>query len=330
MMKGNLDEIDFEKGGGLVPVITQDCVSRRVLMLAYADRESLRLTLSTGFAHYYSRSRKILWRKGETSGHFQRVKEVIADCDMDSLLYLVDQTGPACHTGKESCFFNRVEAGLTATHDLAMAAKAVRLMEGGKVATRRWVRDSTRRHYKYIVNPLTEAIPPPPADVMEWVVGMMDRMAPATVDRILTFEALGIPYSVLLAQRRKIPLAIVRKRDFYAPQHLFSKVRYRSGFERGTYYVYDLAKGDRVLVVDDMVSTGGTLVPTLQDLAAKGVKIEGVLCVGEKPQYGGLKAVEQAGFPIKAMFKLTQHGGRIRVKPSEALLETIGKGGGTP
>lgn len=77
-------------------------------MVAYADREALERTLSTGFAHYYSRSRKTLWRKGETSGHEQRVAEVRLDCDGDTVLFRVDQTGPACHTGARTCFSTSV------------------------------------------------------------------------------------------------------------------------------------------------------------------------------------------------------------------------------
>jgi phosphoribosyl-ATP pyrophosphohydrolase/phosphoribosyl-AMP cyclohydrolase len=82
-------------------------------MVAYADREALERTLSTGFAHYYSRSRKTLWRKGETSGHEQRVAEMRVDCDGDTILLRVEQTGPACHTGTRTCFSTSVvpEAG---------------------------------------------------------------------------------------------------------------------------------------------------------------------------------------------------------------------------
>ena len=315
--------LDFAKGGGLVPVAVQDFTTRRILMLAYADEKAVEMTLSTGFAHYYSRTRKELWKKGETSGHVQRVREILADCDLDSLVYIVDQTGPACHTGRETCFFTRLDEKATSSYDLSMMAKAIALAEGGTVTTRRWVRDDSRREYRYLVNPLTEAVPPPSAEMMEWLAGVMERMAPSEVDKIVTFEALGIPYSLLLAQRRKLPLVIVRKRDFYAPEHQFAKVRYRSGFERGTYYVYDLSPGDRVLVIDDMVSTGGTLVPTLKELRAKGVLVQKAICVGEKPQYGGLKAVREAGFTVDALFSLTQEKGRIRVEPTRALLDSI-------
>lgn len=103
-----LNQIDFEKGNGLVPVVVQDVNTKKVLMVAYANREALEKTLKTGYAHYYSRSRGKLWKKGETSGNVQKVKEVLLDCDGDTLLYLVDQKGVACHTGEYSCFFRKV------------------------------------------------------------------------------------------------------------------------------------------------------------------------------------------------------------------------------
>ena len=89
---------------GLVPVVTQDETTGRVLMLAYMNREALEATLATGRAVYYSRSRAELWRKGDTSGHAQFVRRVELDCDGDALLITVQQVGPACHTGSTSCF----------------------------------------------------------------------------------------------------------------------------------------------------------------------------------------------------------------------------------
>lgn len=94
---------------GLIPVIVQDAESREVLMMAYANEEAVGLTEKTGFAHYYSRSRKKLWKKGEESGHFQRVKRILADCDEDCLIYEVEQTGAACHTGYRTCFYRTLE-----------------------------------------------------------------------------------------------------------------------------------------------------------------------------------------------------------------------------
>jgi len=104
------DELDFEKGNGLLPAIAQDWKTNEVLMLAYMNRESLRQTLREGKASYWSRSRNKFWVKGETSGNFQIVKEVRFDCDNDAILLKVEQVGNvACHTGKRSCFFKKAE-----------------------------------------------------------------------------------------------------------------------------------------------------------------------------------------------------------------------------
>lgn len=94
---------------GLVTVVAQDRHTGLVRMVAHADEQAIAETLSSGYAHFYSRSRKRLWKKGEESGHLLRVHEVWADCDADCLVYLVDPEGPSCHTGRETCFFRRVE-----------------------------------------------------------------------------------------------------------------------------------------------------------------------------------------------------------------------------
>jgi len=103
-MTPGLDSLRFDDNG-LVPVVAQDAATGDVLTLAYANREAVEKSLSTGEAHYYSRSRAELWRKGVTSGNTQRVVEVRVDCDGDALLYRVEPRGPACHTGERTCFF---------------------------------------------------------------------------------------------------------------------------------------------------------------------------------------------------------------------------------
>ncbi len=103
-----LEQIPFNNEG-LVPAIAQDMASREVLMLAWMNRDALERTLAEGYACYWSRSRQTLWRKGETSGHLQRLHELRLDCDGDAVLLLVEQTGPACHTNRPSCFYLLVE-----------------------------------------------------------------------------------------------------------------------------------------------------------------------------------------------------------------------------
>ncbi len=99
-----IDDLDFEKQNGLVPVVVQDCETLKVLTLAYADKEALRKTLETEYAHYFRRSFGKVMKKGETSGNFQKIKEICVDCDSDAVLYLVQPKGPACHLGEETCF----------------------------------------------------------------------------------------------------------------------------------------------------------------------------------------------------------------------------------
>jgi phosphoribosyl-AMP cyclohydrolase len=100
-----VEQVDFEKCNGLVPTIVQDNETKDVLMLAYMSKESLRKTLEGNTTWFYSRSRNELWNKGATSGHFQYVKEIKIDCDNDTILIRVEQTGAACHTGNKSCFY---------------------------------------------------------------------------------------------------------------------------------------------------------------------------------------------------------------------------------
>jgi len=105
-----VNEIKYD-ANGLVPVIIQDYKNNEVLMVAYMNGESLKITLETGVTHFWSRSRQKLWKKGETSGHLQEVKEVLIDCDQDALIMKVDQKVAACHTGYRSCFYRKLDGG---------------------------------------------------------------------------------------------------------------------------------------------------------------------------------------------------------------------------
>ena len=101
--------LDLHYTDGLIPVVVQDIMSLEVLMVAYANEEAVSLTRDTGFAHYFSRSRRKIWKKGEESGHVQKVRQILVDCDEDCLLYLVEQTGAACHTGYQTCFYRTID-----------------------------------------------------------------------------------------------------------------------------------------------------------------------------------------------------------------------------
>lgn len=107
-MKVEIASLDFDKGDGLIPVIVQDEETRDVLTLAYCNREALERTIKTKKSWFWSRSRQKLWMKGEESGNVQHITGIISDCDLDAIIYLVNPTGPACHTGRRLCFFNTI------------------------------------------------------------------------------------------------------------------------------------------------------------------------------------------------------------------------------
>src|SRR5438094_7282535 len=107
MDRAAMDALKFDEHG-LIPAVLQDWRDGTVLMVAYMNREALEKTLETGMAHFWSRSRQVLWEKGATSSHRQRVREIFVDCDQDTLLITVTPDGPACHTGERACFFSRL------------------------------------------------------------------------------------------------------------------------------------------------------------------------------------------------------------------------------
>ena len=109
-MQNTLNKVDWDKSE-LLPVIVQEVGTNEVLMMAYMNREALELSLTTKIAHYFSRSKQRIWKKGESSGHTQTIHEFLLDCDNDTLLIKVTQEGVACHTGRKSCFFTNIETG---------------------------------------------------------------------------------------------------------------------------------------------------------------------------------------------------------------------------
>lgn len=107
-MKVKIEELDWMKMNNLIPVITQDASTREVLTLAFVNKEALEKTIQTGWAYYYRRSHLRVMKKGETSGNVQKILGILTDCDNDALIYLVEQTGSACHLGERTCFHKHI------------------------------------------------------------------------------------------------------------------------------------------------------------------------------------------------------------------------------
>ncbi|HKZ10189.1 MAG TPA: bifunctional phosphoribosyl-AMP cyclohydrolase/phosphoribosyl-ATP diphosphatase HisIE [Rhodanobacteraceae bacterium] len=135
MNHDDLQRVDFQKGGGLVPAIVQDAISGEVLMLGYMNAEALAATRTSGFVTFWSRSKQRLWKKGETSGHVLEVKSIRVDCDRDTLLILAEPHGPTCHLGTSSCFGERTAAlAFLPRLDALIAARDVQRPAGSYTA----------------------------------------------------------------------------------------------------------------------------------------------------------------------------------------------------
>jgi phosphoribosyl-AMP cyclohydrolase / phosphoribosyl-ATP pyrophosphohydrolase len=200
-------------GAGLVPVIAQDARSGVIRMVAWANREALSSTLATGAAHFWSRSRKAIWRKGESSGHTLAVREIRIDCDGDAVLYLVDAEGPSCHTGATSCFFRRVDTdGALATDDGPPEAPAQMLPRVAEViATRR----RERPDKSYVVSLLDAGLPKINAKIEEEARELVEALpegdavhtaheaADLFFHALVGLEAAGVPLDAVFGELRR-------------------------------------------------------------------------------------------------------------------------------
>jgi phosphoribosyl-ATP pyrophosphohydrolase/phosphoribosyl-AMP cyclohydrolase len=200
-------------GAGLVPVIAQDARSGVIRMVAWANREALSSTLATGAAHFWSRSRQALWRKGESSGNTLAVREIRIDCDGDAVLYLVDAEGPSCHTGATSCFFRRVDADWAlATDDGPPEAPAQMLARVADViATRR----RERPEKSYVVSLLDAGLPKINAKIEEEARELIEALpegdaahtaheaADLFFHALVGLEAAGVPLDAVFGELRR-------------------------------------------------------------------------------------------------------------------------------
>jgi phosphoribosyl-ATP pyrophosphohydrolase/phosphoribosyl-AMP cyclohydrolase len=211
-MSAFLDAVVFD-GNGLVPVIAQEARTGMVRMVAWANREALQLTAETKAAHFWSRSRKALWRKGESSGHTLGVREVRIDCDGDVVLYLVDPVGPSCHTGATSCFYRRAgEDGALSADDGPPDPPAVVLSRVADVISER---RRTRPEKSYVVSLLDAGLPKINGKITEEAGELVEALpendaehtaheaADLIFHALVGLEAAGVPLEAVFAQLRK-------------------------------------------------------------------------------------------------------------------------------
>lgn len=198
-----LDAVRFDSAG-LVPVVAQDARSGDLLMLAWANRAALNATVQSGEAHYWSRSRQSLWKKGETSGNRQRVVEVRLDCDADAILYRVEQDGPACHTGSPTCFFRTISKD----QDLVEGDD-----RGGHLLTRlaRMIadRDQERPAESYTTSLFERGIGKIAQKVGEEGVETVIASLSESEERLASEAADLLFHLLILLQARKVPFAAV-------------------------------------------------------------------------------------------------------------------------
>jgi len=198
---------------GLVPVIAQEARTGMIRMVAWANREALEQTLATGDAHFWSRSRKALWRKGESSGNGLRVREVRVDCDADAVLYLVDAEGPSCHTGATSCFYRRVaEDGALVEDDAPPIPPAVMLTRVADVIAER---RRQRPDKSYVVSLLDAGFPKINAKIVEEARELAEALpendaahtaheaADLIFHTLVGLEAAGVPTEAVFGELRR-------------------------------------------------------------------------------------------------------------------------------
>ncbi|GAB6148047.1 phosphoribosyl-AMP cyclohydrolase [Stetteria hydrogenophila] len=278
--------VDYSKLNGLVPVIVVDAASGAVLTQAYANREAVEATLRTGYAHFYSRSRRRLWMKGETSGNRLRVLSVTGDCDCDSLIYLAVPEGPACHTGMWTCFHNPLaDTGFTATlwRLLTEALRASRL------------HSDPRGGYR-LEGPLTTYEPPPSPLLLSLLATALLGRAGVPgrggrgADLLAAPEGPEALVAAAIASRAGIPLQPV------GPGRPPSSVA-----------------GREVLVYASIVSGGRRLQGILEALESQGARVKAVLAPLAVPSEGGPERLERAGYRLERLADLHFKTGGIAV-----------------
>ncbi|HIQ03963.1 MAG TPA: phosphoribosyl-AMP cyclohydrolase [Desulfurococcales archaeon] len=273
-----IDELDFKKGNGLIPVIVQEYSTRKVLMLAYMNKEALMRTLETGIAHYYSRSRRKLWMKGETSGHIQIVRRIFVDCDNDTILLQVEQVGNACHTGEHTCFHKTLKEGQKIHEKFNEHIKKLikKVFEESKTGN---------KSNSYLGSKLLHY-----PELYEWIAEKIDENTPDDIDKVIALEGLSIPIAQLVASRKGKPLIVMRSKQ--------------SESKNGEHmYIHSVKHGEKVLIIDTTISD--TLTSIVDELVGSGVRIAAIVCLISSEKCSSEKLIrERVGVNIYSIISI--------------------------
>jgi len=280
-MVGRLDFKREVAGMRVVVAIARDWSSGDVLMQAYMNRQAALKTLTEGLVTYWSTSRHQLWTKGETSGFTQRLMGFSVDCDGDALLLDVDQKGPACHTGLRSCFdtYRRLDTeGLR--KDLAAAIRRDALTFGEFTLT-----SGRKSHYYLDIKKITTR-----PEILSMVSHLIAYEFADGVDVVAGPELGAIPIVVAVALRKGLPYAMIRKGD-----RAHGTLRRVEGRVR---------EGDRVLLIDDVTTSGGSLVGCVESLREEGAKVKRVTCVVDRREGASQLLRERCGLELRPLLTI--------------------------
>lgn len=283
-----LEKLDFKRklsGMELVVAIARDWGSGDVLMQGYMNKEAVLKTLTTGKVTYWSTSRRELWTKGDNSGFTQELKAVSVDCDGDSILMDVEQKGPACHTGLRSCFDTyRLEDEVELKRELIDAIKQDALNFGNFTLA-----SGKKSNYYISIKKITTR-----PDRLSLIARLISNRFASDVDVVAGPELGAIPIVVSVALRSNLPYAMIRKSE-------------RS---HGTLQQVEgeLGKGDKVLLIDDVTTSGGSLVMSIEAIRSTGADVSNVTCVVDRKEGAAELLREKCGVELAPLLTVDDLG----------------------
>lgn len=286
-----IEELDFQKGGGLLPVIVQDYVNGRVLMLGYANKTAILKTLETGYAYFWSRSRKKLWMKGETSGNYLTVTKIMVDCDNDTVLYISEPHGPTCHTGNISCFFRELDGSskLEREYSETLIEEIISYFENCKIIGRRWIEKGGKGYHEYVIEPISSNTRQLSLKAIAWAAHKINYITSDNIDKVVIPDSSAIQIGFFIAQMKKKPLSIIN--DLCIENH--------------NNFLHNISRGDKILFIDNITPNREKLSRIEKYLSEKDADIVDAVSI-----LGNVRDVEPR-IKIKTFIKIWKEKGKI-------------------